>query len=251
MNVAIPKLNNLVAPCFEAAKQFEIIAVEQGHKVSSKTVICDAGEGFKRVRLLRLHDVTVLICNGIKGFYRDQLLAMGLEVVPNINDTVEQAFTRYIKGELKDSEAMQDDSECTYYDVSHNDLVSWAREYFETNGYRIFSGPGRDSFLIDLIAEIKCPLCNKSIRVAVCCGAQTYRTDQEIKEFHHSARSQYNARVYVYLENPKIARCCDEYGIEFIGADRVNLNHPGSGESKIPILRRKIEGHEKAFITQE
>ena len=199
---------------------------------------------------MRLHDVMVLICNGIKGFYRDQLLAMGLKVFPNINDTVEKALWRYLNGEIPDSEATQDESECTY-DVSHDDLVSWAREFFETNGYHVHSGPGRDSFLIDLIAEIKCPLCKKDVKVAICCGAHTYRTDQEIKEFHHSARSLYNARVYVYLENPKIAKYCDEYGIEFIGANTVNLNHKSSGESKIPILKRPIEGHEQAFITQE
>lgn len=250
MNVAIPKLNNLVAPCFEAAKQFEIIVIEKGKKTSSKTVTCEAREGFKRVRLLQLHDVTILICNGIKGFYRDQLLAMGLEVLPNINDTVEQAFLRYINGQISNCDATQYDSKCTY-DVSHNDLVSWTREFFETNGYRVHSGPGRDSFIVDLIAEIKCPLCQKDVKVAICCGAQTYRTDQEIKEFHHSARSQYNARVYVYLENPQIAKCCDEYGIEFIGADRANLNQNSPSGSKIPILKRPIKGHEQAFIAQE
>jgi len=250
MNVAVPKLNNLVAPCFEVARQFEIFVVEKGQKTRSKTVICDAGEGFRRIRLLRLHDVAVLICNGIKGFYRDQLLAMGMEVIANVNDTVDKAVTRYLKGDFVDHETTRDDSECTS-DVSHNDLVSWAREYFETHGYRVTSGPKRDSFLIDLIAETECPICHKVIKVAICCGAQTYRTDQEIKEFHHSARLQYNARVYVYLDNPCIAERCDEYGIEFICADRANLNHPKEDQTKIPILKRIIEGHEKAFITLE
>ncbi len=250
MNVAIPKLNNLVAPCFEAAKQFEIFTIEEGQKTTSKIIVCDSGEGFRRIRLLRLHDVSALICNGIKGFYRDQLQAIGIEVIANINDTVEQAFSRYSQGDLREIEITRDDAQCIY-DVSHDDLVSWAREYFETHGYRVASCPARDSLLIDLIAEIECPKCHKSIKIAICCGAQTYRTDQEIKEFHHSARSQYNARVYVYLENQDIARRCDEYGIEFIGADRTNLNHLGADKSKIPILKRAIEGHEQTILTQE
>jgi hypothetical protein len=191
-----------------------------------------------------------LICNGIKGFYRDQLQAIGIGVIDNINDSVERALSRYLNGDLTENEIIRDDGQRTY-SVSHNDLVSWAREYFETHGYRVVSCQGRDSQLVDLIAEIECPRCHKVIRIAICCGAQTYRTDQEIKEFHHSARSQYNARVYVYLENPHIARCCDEYGIEFISADRVNLNHSGADKSRIPILKRAIEGHEQAIITRE
>ena len=74
MNVAIPKLNNNVAPCFEVAKAFEIIEIKNNNVVSSKTVDCPAGEGFKRVRLLHLHDIETLICNGIKEFYRNQLV---------------------------------------------------------------------------------------------------------------------------------------------------------------------------------
>ncbi len=37
-------------------------------------------------------------------------------------------------------------------------LVKWAKELFESNGYSVSTCPGEDSFLIDLIASINCPV---------------------------------------------------------------------------------------------
>ena len=45
--------------------------------------------------------------------------------------------------------------------ISHDDLVKWAKELFESNGYEVSTCPGEESFLIDLIAGLKCPLCQK------------------------------------------------------------------------------------------
>ncbi len=244
MNVAIPKLNNNVAPCFEVAKAFEIIEIKNNNVVSSKTVDCSAGEGFKRVRLLHLHNIETLICNGIKEFYRNQLAAMGITVIPNINDSIEKAIIRFIANELPVYENDTVKSQESY-DVSHDDLISWAKELFETNGFTVTQNISKDAFLLDLIAEIQCPLCKKSIKVAVCCGGHTYRPDQEIKEFHHSVKSPYNVRAFIYSDSSQIANSCGEYGIEFISPERINLIKSSSAAMDVPIFSGPIEGHDK------
>jgi predicted Fe-Mo cluster-binding NifX family protein len=250
MNIAIPVLKNNVAPCFEAAKEFKIFEIENGKVISSKTVECSAGEGFKRVRLLHLHDIETLICSGIKEFYRNQLTALGLSVIPNINETIENVISRFIADELpvykNDSSAIQDQ-----YDVSHDDLIGWAKELFESNGYKVTENPSKETLLLDLIAEIQCPYCNKVIKVAICCGGHTYRPDQEIKEFHHSVKSPYNVRAFIYGDVPQIAKNCDEYGIEFISPESISLIKDSKPEFGVPILTGPVEGHDKINIQEK
>jgi len=244
MNVAIPKLNNNVAPCFEVAKAFEIVEIKNNKVISSRTVDCPAGEGFKRVRLLHLHDIEILICSGIKEFYRYQLAAIGIEVIPNINDSIDRALVRYIANDLpiyKNDIIKSQDT----YNISHDDLISWARELFETNGYSVMNNLSEDTSLLDLIAEIQCPICNKSIKVAVCCGGHTYRPDQEIREFHHSVKSPYNVLAFIYTDSPQIAKRCSEYGIEFISPGKINLIKEKSNTMDVPIFSGPIEGHDK------
>jgi len=246
MNVAIPILNDRIAPCFEVARQFEIVVVKKGKVISSKKIKCLASEGFIRVRLLRLHEINTLICNGIKSFYQNQLTAMGINVITNVNDSIEDTLNNFLTGSIKSSSNTKYEADNIDV-VSHDDRVSWARELFESNGYSVSSSPGDESFLIDLVAKIKCPICSKQIDVAVCCGAQTYRADQEISEFHHNTKRQYNARVYVYLSNPLLEKNCAEYGIDFLSPEINYKKFKEKSKSLIPILSRPVEGHEKAF----
>jgi predicted Fe-Mo cluster-binding NifX family protein len=246
VNIAIPKQNLAIAPCFNAAKQFEIVVIKNKRILSSKSVECYGSEGFQRVRLLRLHEIHTLICNGIKNFYRDQLLSIGINVIPHVNDSIESALTRFLSGELDSYDSTQDEAKSNNL-VSHDELANWAKKLFEDNGYSVSLCIEHDSSLVDLVAEMQCPICRKKIDVAICCGAQIYRVDQEIKEFHHIAKTRYNARVYVYLTDPKIAKSCDDYGINFISPEMNHLNNREENNLLIPILQKPIEGHEKAF----
>jgi len=246
MNVAIPILKDQIAPCFEVAREFEIVLIKSGKIISSKNIKCVASEGFMRVRLLRLHEVHILICNGIKSFYQNQLTAMGIGVIPNVNDSIEAILSNFLAGRIKSYSNLKYEAETSDL-VSHDDLVNWAKELFERNGYAVSLSPGDESFLIDLVAKIKCPVCSKQIDVAICCGAQTYRADQEIREFHHNTKTQYNARVYVYLTNPQLEKSCNEYDIDFLSPEITEAGSDERTRSLIPILRRPVEGHEKAF----
>jgi predicted Fe-Mo cluster-binding NifX family protein len=246
MNVAIPILNNQIAPCFEAARQFEIHSVQNKKIVSSKTIKCLANEAFIRIRLLRLYEVHTLICNGIKNFYRDQLIALGVSVIPNINKPVAVALDLFLHGELKFYVNTGITSECKQF-VSHDDLVRWAEELFKDNGYSVSLLHDEDSYLIDLIAKLDCPVCGRQIKIAICCGAQIYKAEQEIKEFHHNTKTQFNARVYVYLMNPELEKSCSDYGIEFLSPESNLVGTEKIINPVIPILQRPVEGHEKAF----
>jgi predicted Fe-Mo cluster-binding NifX family protein len=249
MKIAIPELDGKIAPCFEAAKQFEIFTVKKGKVLSSKTIDCHATDDIMRIRLLSLHEIQTLICNGIKNFFRDQLLANGISVIPNINESIKKSLTLFLSGQLSPENNLTLKSENEI--ISHDDLVKWAKEIFLSNGYEISKFPGQDPFLIDFIASLKCPLCNKKIEVAICCGAQTYRADQEIREFHHYARTRYNAFAYVYLTNSQLEKSCTEYGINFLSPGVTELDTKEKQKSRIPILKIPIEGHEKAFSYAE
>ncbi len=248
MKVAIPKFNDMVAPCFEAAASFCIAEIDADGNISQKVVTCSGVEGYKRIRLIKLHDIEALICNGIKEFYEDLLSVSGVTIFPGVSGSIDEALKRLIKGDLKPFE-YKPNNLTEIEEVSHSDLLRRAKEAFESNGYQVSEGPGQDSFLIDLVAEIACPVCGKKIRVAICCGAHTYRYDHEIGEFHHLAKSGYNARVYIHSSNPDLAQYCEEYGIELLDPKM------GTGKKdktrKIPLLRRPVKGHEKAFVEIE
>ncbi|MBT8386336.1 MAG: hypothetical protein KJO12_02900 [Ignavibacteria bacterium] len=246
MNVAIPILKDQIAPCFEVAREFEIVLIKSGKIISSKNIKCVASEGFMRVRLLRLHKVHTLICNGIKSFYQNQVTAMGIGVIPNVNDSIEAILNNFLAGRIKSYNNLKYEAETSDL-VSHDDLVNWAKELFKRNGYAVSLSPADESFLIDLVAKIKCPVCSKQIDVAICCGAQTYRADQEIREFHHNTKTQYNARVYVYLKNTQLEKSCNEYDIDFLSPEITEADSNERTRALIPILRRPVEGHEKAF----
>jgi predicted Fe-Mo cluster-binding NifX family protein len=248
MNVAIPILNEQIAPCFDAAKTFQVIIIENDKIVSSRTVKCFAKEGFMRIRLLRLYEINALICNGIKSFYRDQLTAMGITVIPNVNSSKDDAVNLFLQDKLVEYNINQSITQEINL-VSHENLVAWAKELFENKGYSVSAYQGDDSFLIDLVAKIKCPVCNKQITIAICCGAQTYNADQEIREFYHTAKTQYDTRVYVYLTNPKIEQSCDEYGIDFLSPEKLSQPVSSGNRSLLPLLSIPVEGHEKAFLS--
>jgi len=243
MNIAIPRQNDSVATCFEVSKQFDIIDVENNQILSSKTIEIHGSEGFQRVRLLRLYEVHVLICSGIKRFYSDQLQSIGILVISNVNTSVTNAIESYISGQLQSDQMQQNQSKVDRI-VSHEELVSWTKDLFIRNNYQILPQKTNESLLVDFVAHIQCPICNKNIEVAVCCGAQIYRADQEIMEFHYNTKTRYKSRVYVYLTDPQIVKSCDDYGITFISPEMTNIN---SQNSRIPIIQKPIEGHEKAF----
>jgi predicted Fe-Mo cluster-binding NifX family protein len=243
--VAIPRFRDIVAPCFEVARYFLIARVEAGQVLSRETIQCSGCKGFGRVALLRDQQVDLLICSGIKGFYRDMLKSIGVETVADFSGTVDEILAAYLEGKvapISDSPAPM----VTERPIPLEDLICWTRELFTSHGYTIHPGEEKASFPVDLVAEIKCPVCQKPVRVAICCGAHAYRRDQEIRELNNSARADFHARVYVHPASEQIAQYCREYGIELLdpNAGYAHTDHPVT--DRIPILQGVVVGHEEA-----
>ncbi len=238
-------MGSQVAPRFEAASTFLIVTTEGDQIVSTETVACPGSEGFRRVRMLRIHQVTVLICNGIKGSYKDMLASSGVTVVDRVSSEVEDALRRFLDGVLTPDESQVEDlpEPCT---ISHEKLVRSARVLFQKNGFEVSPGPGQGSFLVDLVAEMTCPVCRRPVRVAICCGAHTYRANQEITEFHLATQSGYHARVYVCPARPSLMKCCGEYGIELVDPDQAAAEKQHKNSDRIPLLKGTVLEHEKA-----
>jgi predicted Fe-Mo cluster-binding NifX family protein len=245
MIVAVPKFSDEIAPCFEAAGIFIVALVEQGG-ISKAVKKCEGCEGFARVRLLNENKVDVLICNGIKSFYKDILTNSGIDVIDNITLPVQRALDDYKDGKLK---VVSKKSEINGIRLSIplEDLKCWTKDLFGANGYKISPGNERIPFPIDLVAEITCPVCGKPIRIAICCGAHIYRADRELLEFHRASISDYQAQVYVHPLIPGLDKLCEEFGIELIDPLADTFESPKTPKRPIPILKKPVSGHEKAW----
>ena len=241
MNVAMPILKDRIAPCFEAASLFRVVKVENNRMVSAKTVECSGTKGFHRVRVVRVHDIDILICNGIKGFYSDLLKSMGVKVIPDATGSIQEVLDSFLGGNFEIMEELQS-RQTPLHNYNLPDLIDWARSHFIDNGYAVKEGPGLDSYLVDLVAEMKCPKCGKDIRVAVCCGVHTYSTEQEIQEFNYCAKAGYNSRVFVYPGDEKTSTQCKAFGIEHVNPEIDSIAN-NKVKCEIPVLTLPVEGH--------
>jgi hypothetical protein len=209
-------------------------------------VHCTGCEGFGRVQLLLDQHVDVLICNGIKSFYRDLLHSYGIRVIPDAVGTVDGVLADFLADRLapRDEEGLDASAGPT---IPLEDLVCWTKELFAAHGFTVFPGADRAPFPVDLIAEIRCPLCGKSIRVAICCGAHTYRCDQELAQLHQVAGSDFDACVYIHPATERAVRYCSDYGFELLDPNAQFASSDRPETNRIPILQKPIPGHEAAF----
>lgn len=246
MIIAMPKYSKMIAPCFETATDFLITVVEDGRIILSRQTSCEGCEGFGRVSLLKENNVDILICGGIKTFYQNILLASGIDVVAPVSADAEKAVELYLAGNLCSRIAPDDETNQPL--IPLDDLICWSKDIFSTSGFRIFSDSEHLPFPVDFMAEIDCPICNKSIMLAICCGAHVYKAEYELREFERVSRSpKFHARIYIHPNTGSIRNRCDELGIELIDPFEESLVKGQPGQNAIPLLKTPIIGHEHAF----
>ena len=107
-NVAIPILDDEIAPCFEVAHCFIIAEIGEGGRLSKSVRKCGGCEGYGRIRFLIDEKIDVLICGGIKQFYRDLLNISGIAIIPDIVGSAETALANYLSGRLIPQKAQVD-----------------------------------------------------------------------------------------------------------------------------------------------
>jgi hypothetical protein len=173
------------------------------------------------------------------------LMSSGLKVISGVSGSIDTALKSYCRGDLNSFE-LEASGPAVTEEIQHEVLVCWTRDLFRCHGYDVISGPEEESLLVDLVARIRCPVCCRPVRVAICCGAHTYRPDQEIRRFHHTTPTGYDAHVYIHPGSPAIANCCHEYGIELITPDSEFSDQDALDSGRLPILRQLVQGHEKA-----
>jgi predicted Fe-Mo cluster-binding NifX family protein len=244
--IAVPKYGIMIAPCFETATDFLVAVVENGRIILSRQIACAGCKGFGRVSLLNENRVDVLICGGIKAFYQNLLLASDIKVISSVNLEAEKAVELFLAGDLGSTELHDD--EISQPLIPLDDLVCWSKDIFSAKGFRVRTGIDDMPFPIDFLAEIDCPVCGKSILLAVCCGVHAYKAEQELREFDRVSRARdFHSRVYVHPYSEPIGALCRDLGIELIDPLDNRLEKEPSSSKAIPLLKVPIMGHEMAF----
>ena len=100
MRVAIPRMGETVAPCFEYCCTMAIFTITRRHVVEQIDFPLRSRDPFDRVRLLRDQRVDTLICGGMQDIYEDLVRDAGLEVISWVSGLVEDLLDMYLRGRL-------------------------------------------------------------------------------------------------------------------------------------------------------
>ena len=109
MKVAIPRMGETVAPCFEYCATMAIFIIAESGTVEQVDFPLQSRDPFDRVRLLRDQKVDTVISGGMQAFYEDLLKAGGFEVISWVSGFVDELLTLYIRGELESGTELPQD----------------------------------------------------------------------------------------------------------------------------------------------
>ncbi len=240
MKIAIPRLGEEIAPWFDVATHIGLYLLEKEQlRLSDVLVFPPADDqtrsrpeaGVERLRKILEAGVNLIICSGISNQYKHMAQSRGITVINHVAGPVARALQAFNHGELCGSEF-----EPIYQMQTHNpplsELITRTGELFSRLGYQISTDVEKNPFPIDIIAEIKCPVCQKTVSLAICCGMHAYRADEEIRELHHAAAGAFNAEVYVNARSAEVDQACSEFGIQILDpAQFEQLLAPVTGEN--------------------
>lgn len=247
MLVALTIFKDEIAPCFEAAKRFQVLEIEDCKIISEKYLECQAKGPIARLRLLKEAGIDVVICNGIRSFYKDMLEAENRTVYKDVTGKIKKAIELLLKGDIgRASKSRPEDQAPCLFEMG--ELVQITGEYFARNGYEV--SDDEFEFPVDLLATIKCPKCRKPIRVAICCGGHLFSWEKEIKELR-SILDNFDAAVYVHAAQKPVARTCRDYKINLLDPWILENEEKGKKSSPLPILRLPVKGHKKAYKAKQ
>ncbi|NIP41536.1 MAG: hypothetical protein GWN61_18320 [candidate division Zixibacteria bacterium] len=243
MKLAIATYKDEIAPCFEAAKRFQVCSIERSEVISKELLNCNRSGPIARLRLLKDAAVEVLLCNGIRSFYKDMLEAENLMVYKDLTGRTDEILVLFMSGKIKHSGKAEEKKEapCLF---ELGELVEMTREYLTRNGFVIERD--ESDFPVDMIATLKCPRCKKPIRVAVCCAGHVFYWEKEIMELR-SISENYDAAVYVHAAQDQVVKTCKDFNINLL--DPWVLENPEieKGKDSLPFFKIPVKGHEAVF----
>ncbi|MBU0517802.1 NifB/NifX family molybdenum-iron cluster-binding protein [bacterium] len=242
--VAVSCFGEEVAPCFDTARRFRYWEIVAGEAVRYRELHTDSDSGIARIQLLTQAGVHVLICNGITERLRELLEANECVVIDGVVGSSSDALFGLMAGQIfpaSKKQALKPEQ----MQPHTADLVAWTEELFQRSGWKVRRVSGDSLFPIDLLAEIICPVCQKPVRSAICCGAHAYRLEEEIKEFKRISAAGYNARVYVHHVIPGILKTCRDFEIELLDPYEFTQNEiQAASAHSIAPLKGRILDHE-------
>ncbi len=100
MRIAVPRMGEGVAPCFEYCATMAVFTIDARCIVDQVDFPLQSRDPFDRVRLLRDRSVDTLICGGMQDVYEDLLRASGFEVISWVSGPVEVLLDLYLRGRL-------------------------------------------------------------------------------------------------------------------------------------------------------
>ena len=100
MRVAIPRMGEMVAPCFEYCATMAIFTIEGDRAVDQVDFPLQSRDPLDRVRLLRDQEVDTVICGGMQDLYEDMVRARGFKVISWVSGSVEDLLNMFLRGKL-------------------------------------------------------------------------------------------------------------------------------------------------------
>ena len=108
--IAIPRLGESVAPCFEYGCTMAFFKVEDGRITTQLDVPLQSREPFDRVRLMKEKQVDMVICGGVQTLYEDLLTASNIQVISWVSGKVEDMLRLFLEGRLTSGKARLGDT---------------------------------------------------------------------------------------------------------------------------------------------
>jgi predicted Fe-Mo cluster-binding NifX family protein len=100
MKVAIPRMGESVAPCFEYSATIAIFTIDSGVVTDQIDFALRSRDPFDRVRLLRDQEVDTIICGGVQENYADSVRGSGIRVISWVSGSVDDLLELFLRGQL-------------------------------------------------------------------------------------------------------------------------------------------------------
>ena len=100
MRVAIPRMGESVAPCFEYCATMAIFTIVDDAVTDQVDFPLCSQDPFDRVRLVRDQHVDTIVCGGVQGKYEDVLRTSGFRVISWVSGSVDHLLALFVRGQL-------------------------------------------------------------------------------------------------------------------------------------------------------
>jgi predicted Fe-Mo cluster-binding NifX family protein len=223
--LTIPTFKNEVAPSFDYASLFNLFKLGHQKIIRHDSLHFDEENSQARVHHLQGLKTEIVICNGIRSHSVRLLQYHQIQVITGLSGEIEIAIQRFLKGEFEDINidinqiALQKQQEV-------GNFVDWSKTIFKQMGYSVSLPKASETFFpIDFIGAKVCPVCEKPIKVAVCCGNHLYKKEVELKEFVSRTGENFDVKVYVHPAFPAIEKLCKKHHVQLVDAAQKNLKN--------------------------